>query len=1343
MKIWFIQQTIFYIGITLVRKIACSYKNENIEELKRIIDNAELYANLEKLEYMILQTLEQDKLKLPIVRHDVRRYFDFSKFKMIPFKAVNHHDREYIVPTVHSEAEDIIKYEHALKTQVAIDYKHELSDLIKKKILIVRTLKIIKIMKIPMNEYKKSFKISEALLKLNNLFTNKNDPKNDDEVGTRMMKKRIFGKRGLSGKTVRRRIALYMPIDFQMDIINYNDLLFTYQPNIELMRKLDRKANYFDIGIFNYVGSHFVALGHFILLKLAHKHYNKFFEIGNLKFHNWNSILRFNHSDRYKVLDLLCDESNSYEGDKKRRELYLKNNISSTTEECTILEFLVHHINKYQMELFTNAAKLNLNLQMLMENFHLKEKFFDFMCKKDSSGSCCIYDGPKFKEEKQEDMPFVDKHNYTFEQTKLIFPIKSNPHDIFTNYVNFIKYYNEFNGDQVLYIHLLNLIGLLNGNIGAYVGSLYLPGYYNAIQLAYEDNRPMKDLYENLVKCVEMCYSRTKKNKTLPFKISSIFKNKKFDSSKCNICEGTLFYINNQVQDSMSMLQKYNGYTSKVLKVNIVSHLIRFMNIYEEYNSFLMHDLNWFTFLFLFRMTTYKDIAQYSISNAMYLDLQDEDTQKKTIVTYHWYPSYLKKYITNRTRKNEAVNLLEELEKMIDKDIIEKMKKCIKFVIHVSSVLQMDFFYYLNETPLGEHHPFGLTMDIEGRFKEWFSSYMYNFPLINYEHPKGRYNMQKEQKKGKFVAPKYSKWTLHLKKIIEKSFINQFNQKHVRTLFKHFGSYNINNKIMLLRDSYELYLKNFENIYFLGDIMLLRKFFGATPKSIILRQQIHYFMHNIFGNPLNFYKFGLIYGYTFNKVYLKEIVDALYVIYQMNQAIFTEMSFLQTVRLLFRKIQYSFFSHRRNDDISMNNIFFFSVRQDYSKLKKEVREEEIHLSMASRFYEKTMYTLFQMMFVTRISKHINKLDRKFGNASMLGLTMVEDPALQFKYVYYGSMFDSLLNVFFPMFIKKPVVQLKYGKTFVLANMYKLASELFAIYNLNNLSVLCDYQSMTSANAYVFRKTMKFLDKKFLPLVVAAFFMKISNEISEAKLPGDFWTRYYTYRLEGKKIIPYFVYLTFYTSGNAYLRNHLFFPNPLGQELSKQTEGLTNAPPKEKPETHRISGVILLGMVHSLSISFFIFTLVRWYAFYDNIIFLLRNTFRVFDRFYTILERYINSFVKRMYNRFTADVLLKSLRRAYDRAKDEGYYEESMTARISSKQFGQTEGEQTIEPPPVLSEIDIEAVQNNSNLFYVDNESLFEDLDDDEQFLNQRDIIFYDDNIDKRGIYNFVPVKNTY
>ncbi|GAB65929.1 cytoadherence linked asexual protein [Plasmodium cynomolgi strain B] len=680
---------------------------------------------------------------------------------------------------------------------------------------------------------------------------------------------------------------------------------------------------------------------------------------------------------------------------------------------------------------------------------------------------------------------------------------------------------------------------------------------------------------------------------------------------------------------------------------------------------------------------------------------------------------------------------------MLDKDIIEKMKKCIQFVVHVNSVLQMDFFYYLNETPLGQQHPYGLTMEIEGKFSEWFSNYMYSFPLINYEHPKGRYNMPEQEKKGQFVAPKYSKWTLHLKKIIEQSFINHFNQKHVKTLLKNFGTYNISNKIMLLRDSYELYLKNFENIYFLGDIMLLRKFFGATPKSIILRQQVHYFLHNIFGNPLNFYKFGLIYGYTFNKVYLKEIVEALYVIYQMNQAIFTEMSFLQTVRLLFRKIQYSFFSHRRNDDISMNNIFFFSVRQDYSKLQKEVREEEIHLSMASRFYEKTMYTLFQMMFVTRISRHINKLDRKFGNASMLGLAVEEEPALKFKYVYYGSMFDSILNVFFPMFIKKPVVQLKYGKTFVLANMYQLASKLFALYDLNNLSVLCDYQSMTSANTYVFHKAMKFLDKKFLPMVVAAFFMKIDMEITEAKGTGGFWQTYYESRLQGNKIIPYFAYLSIYTGGNIFMRNHLFFPNPLGEELSKQTEGLVNAPPKEKPETHRISGIVLMGMVHSLSISFFVFTILRWYAFYDNVIFLLRNTFRIFDRFYSILENYVNTFIKKMYNRVTADVLLKSLRRAYDRSKNEGYYEEGIMARINNKQFSQKEeSEESSEPPPVLTEVDIEDVQDNSSLFYVDNESMFDELDDEELFLNQRDIIFYEDNVDKRGIYNFVPVANT-
>ncbi|GAW80422.1 cytoadherence linked asexual protein [Plasmodium gonderi] len=1342
MRIRLFQPIIFYISSILVKKISCSYKNENREELMKIINNEEIYENLGSLEDMILQTLKQDNLKLPIIRNDVQIYFDSSKFKMIPFKGASNEDLEYVVPTANAEAEDIIKYEHALKIQIAMDYKNEHSDLIKKKILVVRTLKIIKIMQIPMNEYKRTHKLNEALRKLNNIFINKKDPKIQDEIGIRMIKKKILGKAGFSAKNIRKRIALKMPLDFTKDIFNYNDLLFTYQPDIGFMRNLDLMANYFDIGVFNYVGSHFIALGHFLLLKLAHRHYNKYFEIGNLKFHNWHSILQFNHSDRYKVIDIMCDESSMFGGDKKRRELYLKSNISPATEECIILEFLIHHINKYQMELFTNAAKLNLNLQMLLENDHLKERYFNFMCKNNSKGVCSIYDSPKFKEEDQEELSFVDSHNYTFVTTKTIAPTNIDPHDVYLNYINFIKYYNEFNGDQILYIHLLNFIGLLDGQASAHVASLFLPGYYNAIQLAYEDNRPLKELYEHLIKCVEMCYTRTKKNQPLTLKINSLFKRKMFDSSKCKICEGTLFYINNEEQNNMSMLQKYNVYTTKILKVNIVSSLIRCMNIFEEYNNFLMHDLNWFTFLFLFRMTSYKDIPNHSISNAMYLDLKDEDTHTKTIVTYHWYPSYLKKYITNRTRENEAVNLLEELEKLIDKDIIEKMKKCIKFVIHVTAVLQMDFFYYLNETPLRQQHPFGLMMDIEAKFREWFNNYLYDFLLINYENPHERYNMPKRKSKGEFIAPQYSKWTLHLKKIIEQAFINQFNQKHVKTLFKHYDTYNINNKIMLLRDSYELYLKNFENIYFIGDIMLLRKFFGATPKSILRKQQLHYFVHNIFGNPLNFYKFGLIYGYTFNKEYLKQISDALYVIYQMNRSIFTEMSFLQTVRLLFRKIQYGFSSHRRNDDISMNNIFFFNVRPDYSKLKKEMREEEIHLSMASRFYEKTMYTLFQMMFVTRLSKHINKLDRKFGDAKMLGLSVHDEPVLKFYYVYHGSMFDSMLNVFFPMFIKKPVVQLKYGKTFVLANMYKLASELFSLYNLNNLSQLCEYQSLTSANSYVFNKMMKFIDKKFIPIVVAAFFMKINVEISEAAEGKGFWETYYKGRLEGAKISQYFVYLSIYGAGNLYIRNSLFFPNEISKELSKQTEGLLNMPPNEKPSVHYINGLVLMGVVHSLSISFFIFTVMRWYAFYDNVIFMFRSTFRIFDRFYTILETYVNRFIKKMYNKVTTDALLKSLRRAYDRAKFEGYYEEAMKSRISNKEFSKNEeNDEFMDPLSLLREIDIEAIQDNSSLFYTDNGSLFDDLDDDEQYLNQRDIIFYEDIVDQATVCNLEPIIN--
>lgn len=70
MIIWFIQPTIFYIIFILARNIQCTYKGDNINEIKSILDNDELYNSLSNLENLLLQTLEQDELKIPIMKGD-------------------------------------------------------------------------------------------------------------------------------------------------------------------------------------------------------------------------------------------------------------------------------------------------------------------------------------------------------------------------------------------------------------------------------------------------------------------------------------------------------------------------------------------------------------------------------------------------------------------------------------------------------------------------------------------------------------------------------------------------------------------------------------------------------------------------------------------------------------------------------------------------------------------------------------------------------------------------------------------------------------------------------------------------------------------------------------------------------------------------------------------------------------------------------------------------------------------------------------------------------------------------------------------------------------------------
>lgn len=246
---------------------------------------------------------------------------------------------------------------------------------------------------------------------------------------------------------------------------------------------------------------------------------------------------------------------------------------------------------------------------------------------------------------------------------------------------------------------------------------------------------------------------------------------------------------------------------------------------------------------------------------------------------------------------------------------LEKMKKSINFLVHVNSFLQLDFFHQLNEPPVGLPRSYPLSLILEHKFKEWMNSSPAGFYFSNYHNPYIRKELHRKVLTEKFEPPKMNKWNEVLKSLIECAYDMYFEQRHVKNLYKNHNIYNINNKIMLMRDSVDLYKKNFKDVIFFADIFNLRKYLTATPLIKKTWDRMYYFIYRNTGNSVNFYKYGIIYGFKINKVYLKEVVDELYSIYNFNTDIFSDTSFLQTVYLLFRKIEDSYRTHRRNDHI--------------------------------------------------------------------------------------------------------------------------------------------------------------------------------------------------------------------------------------------------------------------------------------------------------------------------------------------------------------------------------------------------------------------------------------------
>ncbi|SOV75446.1 cytoadherence linked asexual protein 3.1, putative [Plasmodium sp. gorilla clade G3] len=1280
--------------------------NENIHQLKSMIGNDELHKNLTILEKLILESLEKDKLKYPVIEEGREQLLDISTFKQKNFRNTN--NKKFVIPTVQSSFHDIVKYEHLMKKQLIEIYNSNISDIIKKKIFIVRTLKTIKLMLIPLNSYKQNNDLKNALEELNDVFKNNHvqrkgtNPFGDHETffsnllsPFKNLLTRVYDNQ-TSQEIETKREALILDSN-KIDVMETKDFFFTTNSNINFMEALDDITNQYGLGLINHLGPHLIALGHFTILKLALKNYKNYFEAKSIKFFSWQKILEFSMSDRFKIIDMMCDQESVYYSEKKRRKTYLKLGRSKTSMECNILEYLVHYFNKYQLEIMKTTQDTDFDIHGMMEHKYIKDYFFSYMC--NDPKECIIYHTNQFKKEANEENTFPEQEGSNRE---------INAYNLYLNYYYFMKRYSSYGTKKILYVHLLNLTGLLNHDTRAYVTSLYLPGYYNAVEMSFTEEKEFTKIFQKLLQCIEKCHD----DQRYALSKDSNFLN---DITKCDLCKGTFLYSSMKFDDSSSMIQKFYVYLTKGLKIQKVSSLMRTLDIYQDYSNFLSHDINWYTFLFLFRLTSFKNIANKNIAEAMYLNIKDEDTFNKTIVTNYWFPSPIKKYYTIYVRNHIPNNLVEELEKMMKSDTLEKMKNSLTFLVHVNSFLQLDFFHQLNEPPLGLPRSYPLSLILEHQFKEWMISSPAGFYFSNYQNPYVRKDLHDKVLSNKFEPPKMNQWNKVLKSLIECAYDMYFEQRHVKNLYKYHNIYNINNKLMLMRDSLDQYKKHFDDVLFFADIFNMRKYLTATPTYRKVIDRIYYTLHSIMGNSVNFYNYGIIYGFKIHKEILKEVVDELFSIYNFNTDIFTDTSFLQTVYLLFRKIEDSYRKQRRNDKMSVNNVFFMNVANNYSKLNTKIREIEIHNSMASRYFAKTMFAAFQMLFSTMLSNNANQLDKAYGLSENIQVATSTSAFLTFAYVYNGSFMDSMTNSLLPPYAKKPITQLKYGKTFVFSNYFMLGSKMYDMLNYKNLSLLCEYQAVASANFYSSKKVGQFIFRKFFPVATYYLLMRISyssvyagNDALMCHFHDEKAAGCQSTGSEGSSS----------PSGKSGGSKH--FPGGFGPAIKEQTQHIKEQTYERKPSVHSFNRNFYIELINTFMYVNCFFAAFALYGYYENLHFYITTNIRFLERYYTVFNKYLINFVAGKIKEYTSDMLIKYLREAYLNVKKYGYLGEVISSRISPKDKIMNYLYETNED--VMNNLRRYAMENIHKInmsTYVDDDIFFDDCGKNEEFLNDR------------------------
>lgn len=401
---------------------------------------------------------------------------------------------------------------------------------------------------------------------------------------------------------------------------------------------------------------------------------------------------------------------------------------------------------------------------------------------------------------------------------------------------------------------------------------------------------------------------------------------------------------------------------------------------------------------------------------------------------------------------------------------------------------------------------------------------------------------------------------------------------------------------------------------------------------------------------------------------------------------------------------------------SISNIFMLNVSKYYSRLSKEERINEIDNSMKSKFLAKTLYSVLHTTFSVKINKNLDKLDKDYAKAKLIELSADENAYFTYAYAYYGSIIDSITNSLMPLYAKKPITQLRYGKTFIFANYFGFAAQIYGILNLNNMKMLFEHQAIASANSYSIEKMSQYLAKKYVSIVV---YFGVLRGYDVSTYPSEL--TFLSNVLFKSTFFHVSMYFTMHIGTLLWLESGRVLPRPIYNELQDQTSDMFIQEPPEKGPLHSFGKDFVFGMVTAFTFLFSVYTIFRWYAFYTNVVYFFIMPVRLFSSYHRPFQNKFSTVTIDIMKSITADPILKLMNKILRSMKSRNEYNEIMNARLNDTNFKRfIEGKRSSAIMPSMTQMmDLDRM---TYTLYKDDNVFFDGVSKEEEFLNQRSII---------------------